>query len=353
MNEYSKLVFPVENPYHADEASKIFWKCLYTSSTQEMLHYWVILPQNVQPVELNSVNFPDLNLINIGRYITQDASPYMEVWLAYERCQWEINASDWLYKKLSMMGEHIIHQRVVGNAAETGRFADVLTVRTYASGDEVISRYTVQKDYNTQKGGGNYFILKASCASRDYDSLNEKMYFTAVNWDLLKRSHLHLAELLNSVSFGKGGDFKIPASWQIKGIAENRFIVEHTIDGVNSGVINLFFYLTSECASPDEVYDSSVARFSQHNNGVVLHANEIEPINNDINPQLAETLFTCTGELLSADENMRAFYQMYLFNHKGVWCYIELVGRHRNKSDYCFEANKRCLEMILSTINLP
>lgn len=353
MSEYSSWVFPVENFYSEDEVNKKFWKCLYTAPAQEMLHYWVILPKNVQPVELNSVAFPDLGLINIGRYITQDASPYMEVWLAYERCQWEMNASDWLYKKLSMMGEQIIHQRVVGNAAEAGRFADVLTVRTHASGDEVISRYTVHKDYNPQQGGGNYFILKVSCATRDYNDLNGKMYFTAVNWDLIKRSNLALAELLNDVKFGKGGSFKLPISWQVKGIAENRFIAEHTTDGVNYGVINFYFYLASEYTSPEAVYDSSVARFNQHGNGVVLNANEIEKVDNDINPQLSEVLFTCTGELLSENESMRAFYQMYIFNYKGVWCYIELVGRHRNKSDYYFEANKRCLEIILSTMAIP
>ena len=127
-----------------------------------------------------------------------------------------MNASDWLFNKLSMMGEKILHRRLVGNPSENGIFADVLTLKTQASGDDVISRYTVQKDYNRDSGGGNYLLLKASCASRDYPSLANEIYFTVVNWDLLHRSNLAMAELLTSVNLDGENAFKIPVSWQAK-----------------------------------------------------------------------------------------------------------------------------------------
>jgi len=80
-------------------------------------------------------------------------------------------------------------------------------------------------------------------------------------------------------------------------------------------------------------------------------ANELEPIPNDINAALG-SLSTCTGELYSDEEKMRAFYQSYIFNCSGLWCYVELVGQHRNDKSYHFEANKRCVEIILATLNI-
>jgi len=35
-----------------------------------------------------------------------------------------------------------------------------------------------------------------------------------------------------------------------------------------------------------------------------------------------------------------------------LWCYVELVGQHRNDKSYHFEANKRCVEIILATLNI-
>lgn len=350
MNFDINYAFPVTSNFSKEEMQQRFWKCLYTSAEQEMLHYWVLLPKNIKPAELEPVTFPEAGLTNIGRYFTTDASPYLEVWAAFERCEWEMNASDWLFKKLTIMGENVLHRRLVGKASENGIFADVLTFKRHSSGDEVISRYTVQKDYNRDKGGGNYFLLKASCASRDYTALENEIYFTVVNWDLLHRSNLAMAELLTSVNLGGKSAFKIPLSWHAKTIAENRIIVDHTIKGINYGVVNFYFYSASECHSAEDAFTKSTARFHQHQHSVVLTANELEDFPNDINSALG-LILTCTGEIVSHEEKMRAFYQSYIFNYSGVWCYIELVGQHRNKS-YNFEANKRCVEIILSTLDI-
>lgn len=49
---------------------------------------------------------------------------------------------------------YFLHQRLVTHPSGSGKFADALTIKTLASGDEVASRYTVQKDYNPADGGG-------------------------------------------------------------------------------------------------------------------------------------------------------------------------------------------------------
>lgn len=352
MSNYISYDFPLASPFTKEEMQQRYWKCLYTSSSEKMLHYWVALPQSLKPAEIKPVDFPEVGLVNIGRYITSDDTPYLEVWAAYERCEWEMNASDWLFKKLSIMGEKILHQRIINNPNGSGKFADVLTVKVHASGDEVISRYTIQKDYNPAEGGGNYFLLKASCASRDYAALADDIFFVVVNWDLLNRSNLALAELLTTVNLGAGSSFKVPLSWKAKVISENRMLIEHTIENVNYGAINLYFYPDTVVHSAEEIFDKCADRFHQQDNGITLVANELEPIQNDFNSSLNIDLFTCTGEITSRDDHMRAFYQAYVFNKNNVWAYIELVGRHRNVKDYHFEENKRCLEIIFSTMQI-
>lgn len=344
--------FPVTSAFTKDEVQQHFWKCIYTSADREMLHYWVVLPQRVQPAELLPVDFPEVRLTNVGRYITTDTSPYLEVWAAFEHCTWEMNASDWLFNRLSLMGEKVLNQRIINNPNGSGDFADVLTIKKHESGDEVISRYSVQKDYNPRDSGGNYFLLKASCASRDYASLANEIYFVVASWDLLHRSNLATAELLSTVNIKENLIFKVPASWHAKVIAENRLIIEHTIDNINHGVINLYFYPRDLYKSPNEVYNHSVARFHQNDNSVTLKAGEMDIIPNEINDASGYVLYTCTGEVYSANENMRAFYQMYIFTQSDLWCYFELVGKHRNYKDYYYETNKRCLELVLSTLNV-
>lgn len=86
----------------------------------KMLQYWVILPNRVKPAELTPQHLPEVGLTNLGRYATDDAQPYMEVWAAYERCQWEMNPSDWLFNKLELMGEKVLNQRLIAHPSGSG-----------------------------------------------------------------------------------------------------------------------------------------------------------------------------------------------------------------------------------------
>ena len=352
MNIDRSYDFPLTSAFTNEQVQQHFWKCLYTSAKQEKLHYWVILPQKVKPAELDPIDFHDVGLTNIGRYVSPDKSPYLEIWAAYEHCPWEMNASDWLFNKLSLMGEKILHQRILDNPSGSGKFADVLTTKTQPSGEEVISRYTVQKDYNPKSAGGNYFLLKASCASGDYPALADDIYTVVVNWDLLHRSHLGTAELLTTINLNADSSFKVPASWRAKNVADNRLLVEHTIKGINYGVINIYFYSKPLHHSPEQVFNKSVERFYHNENSVTLTVKKVQRIINNFNDNLDQDVYTCIGDVFSATENMRAFYQMFILSHADLWVYIELVGKNINHKEYHYEANKRCLELVLSTINI-
>ena len=278
----------------------------------------------------------------------------MEVWAAYERCKWEMNPADWLFNKLELMGEKILNRRLIVHPAGSGIFADVFTVKIHSSGDEVISRYTVHKDYNPEESGGNYFLIKAACASRDYPALASDIYFTVVNWDLMHRSNLAIAELLQTVSLSNNDSsgFEIPESWQVKPLTETRLVIEHTFKGVNSGVINLCFYSQEMIFTAQDVFSVSTKRFHDHEPAVTLTTDVLSTIPNEFNTSFGETIATCVGEIVSPAEKMRAFYQCYIFSVGELWCYTELVGRHRTHKDYSYEANKLCLEIILSTLNI-
>ncbi len=354
MNTDNDYAFPIVSTASNEEIKANYWKCLYTSADKKMLEYWVILPNRVKPAELTPQHLPEVGLTNLGRYATDDAQPYMEVWAAYEHCQWEMNPSDWLFNKLELMGEKVLNQRLIAHPSGSGLFADVLTLKMHSSGDEVISRYTVQKDYNPQEGGGNYFLIKAACAARDYPALVNDIYFTVVNWDLLHRSNLVLAELLKTVSLSakNSSGFKVPESWQVNPLTETRLVVEHSFGGTNYGVINLCFFSQEMLFTAQDVFSVSIKRFHDPEPAVTLKTEALTTIPNEFNPSLGKTLWTCRGEMFSAEEEMRAVYQCYIFSVGKVWCYAELIGRHRNYHDYHFEANKRCLEIILSTFHI-
>lgn len=319
-----------------------------------MLRYWVILPKRVKPADLAPQHISEVGLTNLGRYVTSDTQPYMEVWAAYERCQWEMNPADWLFNKLELMGEKIVKKRLIIHPSGSGMFADVLTLKTHSSGDEVISLYTVQKDYNPEEGGGNYFLIKAACASRDYPVLADDMHFTVVNWDLMHRSNLALAELLETVNLSNknSSGFQVPESWQVKPLTQTRLVIEHTFNSVNYGVINLCFYSQEMLFTAQDVFTVSTKRFHDHKPSVTLTTEVLGSVPNEFNPSLGNSLSTCQGEVFSTEEKMRAIYQCYIFSVGKIWCYAELVGRHRNHHDYYFESNKRCLEIILSTFHV-
>ncbi len=56
--------FPMESAFSKDQTEQQFWKCLYTSAKQEMLHYWVVLPNALRPAQIEPVEVSDVGLTN-------------------------------------------------------------------------------------------------------------------------------------------------------------------------------------------------------------------------------------------------------------------------------------------------
>ena len=67
----------------------------------QQLHYWLLLPNDVKPVNLVETTIEGLSMYCIGEYASVDEDKSrMEVAVCYEHCKYEMNAADWLVKKL-------------------------------------------------------------------------------------------------------------------------------------------------------------------------------------------------------------------------------------------------------------
>ena len=163
-----------------------------------------------------------------------------------------------------------------------------------------------------------------------------------------------LSELLKTVSLSNKNDsgFKIPDSWQVSTLDDNRLVIEHTLGNVNHGVINFCLFRQTDYPSAQAIFEVATARFNRHDSAVSLATSDIASIPNDINLTFTGDLYSCTGEVVSAAENIRAYYDMRIFKINDLWCYVEVVGPHRNHRDYYYETNKRCMEIILSTFRI-
>ena len=124
----------------------------------------------------------------------------LEVSVYYEHCWYEMNAADWLVKKLDLMGENILHYRKI-NGTSTGTYADILTSKKTNKGESVISRFSVLKDYDPDFSGANYFMAKASCFKEDYQGRMLDMLQITNNWDLINKTNWNMAENLQPFSF--------------------------------------------------------------------------------------------------------------------------------------------------------
>jgi len=172
------IPFPLETKFTKEYLVANFWKCNY-STAGEGFAYWVILPNNVKPTKLEPELMKEVGLTNIGIYNTIDKSAYIEVWVAYETITTPTQPMDWLTHKIKITGETILHQNII-NTTSGNKYLDVLTSKTIANGENVISRFTVLKS------SSNYFIIKATCNEKDYISLSETLLHIVSTWGLKK-----------------------------------------------------------------------------------------------------------------------------------------------------------------------
>jgi len=354
MNEIKdkKYSFPIEQKLSNEYLKENFWKCIYTSA-EEPLQYWIILPNNVKPTKLEPIKLNDLGLVNIGQYTRIDGSPYLEVEVVYEHCQYEMNTSDWLIKKLAMMGEYVLEKREI-EGKSTGIYLDILTSKTMPSGEEIISRFTTLKDYDKKKAGANYFCIKASCIEKDYENLADSILQIVSNWDLFKKSDWQMAENINTFDydFSEKLMFYAPVSWEIKyeennNIRISRFILSHNIDNENKGVINAFFYDLNQAANSNIIYEKSFERLSKLDD-FKSDLSELTLLKKIQNPHIKE-LWQTKGIVEYSKENFSANIEIYILKTEKGWYYFELIGPKPNLENHYWEIKKRCIEMILSS----
>lgn len=345
-----KYPFPIEQRLSNEHLQQNFWKCLYTSG-EEPLHYWIILPNQVKPTKLDPVVMKDIRLTNIGQYTRIDASPYLEVQVVYEHSLYEMNASDWLLKKIVLTNETVIDYRTI-DSQSTGGYIDLLTMKKMPDGEEIISRFTVLKDYDKQKGGANYFCVKASCIEKDYTELADQIFQTVSNWDLIHKSDWQMAENLFPFEqdFTEVVQFYVPVSWEIKFETGNtnslsRFVMEHNVLLENKGVINTWFYALNEAKSAALIYERSFNRLAKYKEQ--LSALELLEFRNPF----LEELWTTNGLLESEEEKFSAFITVYVIRTAKGWYYFEQIGPKPNLQNDYWEINKRCMELILNSFN--
>ncbi len=349
----NKLPFPVKQELSKEFLQKNFWKCLYTSASDE-LNYWMILPNNVKPVKLEPSPINDIGLTNIGKYVRVDESPYLEVQVVYEHNPYEMNASDWIEKKLYIIKEEIINFRLI-NGKSTGEYLDALTYKKYPNGEEIISRLTVFKDFDKKKGGANYFCIMASCPLSDYEQLSNHIFQIVANWDLINKTDWQMAENLKPfvINFTEEVKFYVPFSWDItydvKNTSSNsRFVFTHNIGDKNKGVINAYFYEMNAFKDVNLVLKKSIKRLTD----LSEFKSELSDIlkTKTSNPAISE-FYTSNGLFTYEIENFTSFAQVMIIKTDKGWYYFESIGPKPNLENYYWEINKRCMEIIHDSFN--
>lgn len=347
--------FPTKQTLSNDYLIDNFWKCLYTSS-EVKLQYWVLLPINVKTTQINAVNIPELSLTNIGQYVRVDDTPYLEVQIAFEHCVFEMNASDWLYKKLAIMGEEIIHDRIIYGRS-TGNYLDCLTKKKMNDGETVISRFTVLKDYDKDIGGANYVCIKVTCIEGDYEDLALKIFQIVSNWDLLNKSEWQMAEMLSPFmdDFAEPVKFFVPYSWEAKfnKNTNNNFVnyvFDHTVNGENKGIINSFFYKRTAFSNAEQLIDAQKKRFTIDDLKFTIHPIGVVQKNKITNPNISE-LYNAVGLLDLYEENFHAHLIIAVIATELGWYYFESIGPKPNLVNDYWEINKRCLQIMINSFN--
>ncbi|PQL95580.1 hypothetical protein [Apibacter adventoris] len=351
-NTVKDYPFPIEQNFSIDYLQKNYWKCIYTSY-EERYHYWIILPNYVKPVKLEPININSVGLINIGQYIQVENNSYIEVWVAYEHCSYEMNVMDWLLKKLYITGEKIINYKEFEDYS--GKYLDVLTYKKWNGEEEIISRFKVLKDYDKVIAGANYFCIKVSCQEKNYQNLAFDIYTIANNWNLLHKTNWSIAENLVPFRYEMTEtiNFYVPVSWKIFILDSDvdyvkRFIFSHDENEKNIGVINAYFYANIDMTL-DLVLNKSLDRL---NNSEVINI-DLEKLiidKKNKNPFISN-FWHAQGELEYPRDNLKACIIIYIIKTEKGWYYFESVGSKPNLENYNWEINKRCIELIINSFN--
>ena len=364
MMKLERIAFPQEQTYSPEEQRQRYWKCKYTVGAQQ-LHYWLLLPNDVKPVNLVETTIEGLSMYCIGEYASVDEDkPRMEVAVCYEHCKYEMNAADWLVKKLDMMGEEVVkYKKVYGKS--TGAYADVLTVKA-VDGRNVISRFTVLKDYDSYLGGGNYMMVKAACFEDDYEKRALDMLQVTHNWDLMNKTDWNMAENLQLFEGKEGFSRKIkfyhPVSWKMFVNTNARdssgncsqLMLRHDEAEKNVGVIVIRFLPDMAFRKPDAIYSAAVEHLvNSQDFKCKLEKKDMDNFadSNIKNPKI-KPMWYIQGNIECQNAKAVRFLMAYVIkDERERYYYIESIGTRPNRQTYNWEASKRCLELVVNTFN--
>jgi hypothetical protein len=344
------LLFPTEQSLPEDYLRSNFWKCNFTSADKP-LQYWILLPETVKVININAIENKELKLTTLGQYSSIGDIPYLEVQVFYEHVAFEINPSDWLIKKLAIMGETIINVREI-KGKSTGIYVDILTRRKWPSGEDMVSRFTVLKDSDQNRSGANIFCTKTTCLEKDYQEYALIMLQIVANWDFIYKSNWQMAEFLFpfKYKFTESVSFFVPESWDIKFDENNsntfsRFLIEHNVKGISTGVINVHFYDLLTGTDSSAIFKRAFSRLSdfQHTLSQLTFEDSLNP--------LIKELSVATGTLEYEKESDAAFLKIYIVKAAVGWYYFEVIGPRPNLENDYWEVNKRTMEIILDSFN--
>lgn len=344
--------FPMEVSYSIEYQKTHFWRCIYTSTTNESLHYKIVIPNTIKTVTVKPQEIEGLGVKLIGLYRTEDEkNPFFEVAVAYETVTREINGSDWLYNIVDLMGEIVIHKHEC--TLESGIYADVLTKKSF--GDEVmISRFKVIKDHDEESGSANLFLVKATCHEKDYVTLHEDM-LQSISWlTITQGNEWKLAEILKSVNTEKPAKlyFYYPGSWEIRKIdislhSLSHYALSREIEQTIKVMMNLFFIVLDENANAQFVFDTLFQRMRKT---LSVSVPILVKCDNNFNKQL-DQLWHGTTPVLSDDNLSHAILSAYVGKSGPVWFYAESIAPLKEDSFSDWAINKRAQEIIINSVN--
>lgn len=353
-NSSSEILFPEAITYSFDYQQKHIWRCRYTSTDSRSLHYKILLPLSVKPVNIEPEPIKGLHgFYTIGCYQTASESefPFMETDVAYEYITNDIDASDWLDYILSLLGEEIIHRK--NYYSVSGKYSDILT-RNDFDGNIVISRIRVFKNYDFKNKGANLIMVKASCPLVNYGSLAEYLLHCVKLFTLINDSGWHLAEELKSININLpiGHSFYYPASWQHTERYNNEKMSYNSLSlkkgDKTHGIIDSYF-LCHDAAIDKEQICKLIGNKLKENGYSEIEGIPLKESENIFNKNITELL---SGELKVTDAKNGEFLLVaFAGKVQKNWFYIIGALTPKKQDFKSWAAGKRAIDIVLNSLN--
>ncbi|HEC5282980.1 TPA: hypothetical protein R3V32_004492 [Enterobacter cloacae] len=353
-NRSSEILFPEVITYSFDYQQKHLWRCRYTSIGSKSLHYKMLLPLSVKPVNIEPEPIKGLHgFYSIGRYQTVSESefPFMETEVVYEYITNDIDASDWLDYILLLLEEEVIHRKDYYSVG--GKYSDVLT-KNNSDGKVVISRIRVFKNYDFERKGANLILVKASCPLVSYESLAEYLLHCVKFFTLINDSGWHLAEELKSININSptSHSFYYPASWQYTERYNNKKMSYHSLflkqENKTNGIIDSYFLCQDVAIEKEQICQLIFSELKEKG------YSEIEPpllkeIKIIFNKNIAE-LWTWEIKVNDA-KNRECILVVFAGKVQKNWFYVIGTLKSKKQDFKLSTAGKRAIDIVLNSLN--